>query len=251
MVKIIYILIIIFIICIESVFAQYYEMGERKVLNTNNAQEVYCELTLQKDKYYILFTIGTSELSSSFFVSYGFVHKIGSVYYLKDIPCSAEIVLEANHDKSEFIIRKGFSFMKNEHFLLRGDIIDDELESVIDIEAEYLKKMKRDLYNMKKKSSNSVSLRLGVYKNESITLSLDNDFIYKIQYHLGEYSPIISEGKWFKEGNMIKLYDSFLDNSFTALIDSNEIIVIDFPNDAISNYKYSLIESEMLPLLVR
>lgn len=116
MVRIIYVLIIFFMICIESVFAQYYEMGERKVLNTNNAQEVYCELTLQKDKYIILFTLGTSELSSSFFVSYGFVHKIGNMYYLKDIPCSVEIVLEANHDKSELIIRKGFSFMEDKHF---------------------------------------------------------------------------------------------------------------------------------------
>lgn len=251
MVRIIYILIALFIICIESVFAQYYEMGERKGVNTSSTMEAYCELTLQKDKYFILFTLGTSELSSSFFVSYGFVHKSGNTYYLQDIPCGAEIVVVANHDKSELIIRKGFSFMKNEHFLLRGDIIDDELESVIDIEAEYLRKKERDLYNMNKKSSHPVSLRLGVYKNESITLSLDDDLSYRIQYHWNEYSPIISEGKWSKDGNILKLYDSFLDYSFTALIDSDEIIVVDFPNDAYPNCCYSPIENEMLPLMVK
>ena len=99
MVKIKYILIAVFSMCIETVLAQYYEMGERKVLNTKNSLEAYCELHLQKDKYCILFTEGTSELSSSFFVSYGRVHKIGNMYYLKDIPCNGEIVLEANNNK--------------------------------------------------------------------------------------------------------------------------------------------------------
>lgn len=231
-------------VCIEPVFAQYYEMGERKVLNARNTLEVYCELNLQRDKYFILFTIGTSELSSSFFVSYGFVRKVGNIYYLNDIPCSTEIVLEANHDRSELVIKKGFSFMENQCFLFRGDIIDDELESFIDIEAECKMKKERDRLHWKKKSSCPVSLKLGVYKNESITLSLDNNFLYQIQYHLGEYSPIISGGKWSKEGNVLKLYDSFLDYSFTALIGADEIIVIDFPNDVNSNYNYFLMDSE-------
>lgn len=103
-----YILIVVFLICMQTVFAQYYEMGERKVLKTDNCLEVFCELILQKDKYCILFTEGTSELSSSFFVSYGRVRKQGNMYYLKDIPCNTEIMLEANNDKSQFVVRKVF-----------------------------------------------------------------------------------------------------------------------------------------------
>lgn len=183
-----YILIVVFLICMQTVFAQYYEMGERKVLKTDNCLEVFCELILQKDKYCILFTEGTSELSSSFFVSYGRVRKQGNMYYLKDIPCNTEIMLEANNDKSQFVVRKVF---------------------------------------------------------------LHNDFLYQIHYHLGEYSPIISEGKWSKEGNLLKLYDSFLDYSFTALIDSNKITVIDFPNDVYYNCNYSPVEGEMLPFIVK
>lgn len=48
----------------------------------------------------------------------------------------------------------------------------------------------------------------------------------------------------------MKLYDPFLDYSFTALIDTNKITVIDFPNDAYPNKDYSPVESEMLPCLV-
>lgn len=245
-----YILIVVFFIYMQTVFAQYYEMGERKVLNTSSCLEAYCELILQKDKYCILFTEGTSELSSSFFVSYGQVRKQGNMYYLKDIPCNTEIVLEANNDKSQFVVRKGFSFMKNERFLYQGDI-DDSCEYVVDLDVECRKKIERDLHNRKKESSYPVPLRLGVYKNESITLSLNNDFLYQIHYHLGEYSPIISEGKWSKEGNLLKLYDSFLDYSFTALIDSNKITVIDFPNDVYYNCNYSPVEGEMLPFIIK
>lgn len=54
MVKIKYILITVFFICTEIVYAQYYEMGKRRLLNARDFSEVYCELYLQKDKYFIL-----------------------------------------------------------------------------------------------------------------------------------------------------------------------------------------------------
>ncbi len=126
MVKIKYILITVFFICTEIVYAQYYEMGKRRLLNARDFSEVYCALYLQKDKYFILLTEGTSELSSNSFVSYGRVHKKDNMYYLKDIPSNAEIILEANEDLSNLVIRKGFSFMQNECFLYQGDIIDDD-----------------------------------------------------------------------------------------------------------------------------
>ena len=68
MVKIKYILITVFFICTEIVYAQYYEMGKRRQLNARDFSEAYCGLYLQKDKYFILLTVGTSELSSSSFV---------------------------------------------------------------------------------------------------------------------------------------------------------------------------------------
>ena len=251
MVKIKYISIVIFFVYIETAYAQYYEMGKRRLLNTRDFSEAYCELYLQKNKYFILLTEGTSELSSSFFVSYGLVHKKSNVYYLKDIPCNAEIVLEENEDRSDLIIRKGFSFMQNECFLYRGDIIDDDLESIVDIESKYIIKRKWDLYNKKNKILSLFPLRLGVYENKSITISLDSNYLYQIHYNLGEYSQIVSKGKWIKDGNMLKLYDAFLDYSFTALIDSCKITVIDFPNDVYTDYDYIPVEEKMLPFIVK
>lgn len=251
MVKIKFILITVFLLCIEITYAQYYEMGKRRLLNEKNFTETYCGLYLQEDKYYILLTEGTSELSLNFFVSYGRVHKKGNMYYLKDIPSNAEIILEENKDMSDLIIRKGFSFMQNKHFLYQDDIVEDELETIIDVESECIRKKEWSLHNKKNKISYTSPLRLGVYENKSITLSLDYDYHYQIHYILGEYSQIISEGKWAKGGNLLKLYDAFLDYSFTALIDSSKITVIDFPNDVYSDYDYLPVEGEMLPFIVR
>ena len=251
MVKIKYILITVFFICTEIVYAQYYEMGKRRLLNARDFSEAYCGLYLQKDKYFILLTEGTSELSSSSFVSYGRVCKKDNMYYLKDIPCNAEIVLEASGDMSNLVIRKGFSFMQNERFWYQGDIIDDDLESMVDIESVYIRKRERNLHKRKHKISSSPPLRLGVYENKSITLSLDSDYLYQIHYKLNEYSQIVSKGKWIKDGNLLKLYDAFLDCSFTALIDSSKITVIDFPNDVYSDYDYLPVEEKMLPLIVK
>ena len=219
MVKIKYILITVFFICTEIVYAQYYEMGKRRQLNARDFSEAYCGLYLQKDKYFILLTEGTSELSSSSFVSYGRVCKKDNMYYLKDIPCNAEIVLEASGDMSNLVIRKGFSFMQNERFWYQGDIIDDDLESMVDIESVYIRKRERNLHKRKHKISSSLPLRLGVYENKSITLSLDSDYLYQIHYKLNEYSQIVSKGKWIKDGNLLKLYDAFLNYSYSDLLD--------------------------------
>lgn len=173
------------------------------------------------------------------------------MYYLKDIPCNAEIVLEASGDLSNLVIRKGFSFMQNERFWYQGDIIDNDLESMVDIESIYIRKRERDLHKRKQKISSSFPLRLGVYENKSITLSLDSDYLYQIHYKLNEYSQIVSKGKWIKDGNLLKLYDAFLDCSFTALIDSCKIIVFDFPNDVYSDYDYLPVEEKMSPLIVK
>ena len=48
-----------------------------------------------------------------------------------------------------------------------------------------------------------------------------------------------------------KLVNAFLDCSFTALIDSSKITVIDFPNDVYSDYDYLPVEEKMLPLIVK
>lgn len=251
MVKIKYILIIIFFMCMDIAYAQYYEMEGRQLLNPQDFSEAYFELSLQKDKYFILLTEGTSELSFSFFVSYGKVRKVGNIYYLKDIPCNAEIILEASGNQPNLIIKKGFSFMQNKSFIYKGEIIDDVLESMLDIESEYMKKKERNLHNRKNKISSSLPLRLGVYKNKTITLNLNADFLYQIHYNGEEHSYLISKGKWIKEGNLLKLYDAFGEYLFTALIDSNKITVFDFPNDVYSNYDYLPVEEKMLPFMVK
>lgn len=246
-----YIMILICLIHVELASAQYYEMGKRRLLDSQNFAEAYCGLYLQKDKYYILLTEGTSELSVGFFLSYGWVYKKDNIYYLKDIPSNASIVLELDKNASNLLIRKGFSFMQNECFLYKEDIIDDELESIVDIETMSIRKKERSLLSKKNPPSFLYPLRLGVYKNESITLFLNRDHFYQLSYHFGEYSQIVSNGKWIKEGNLLKLQDTFLDYSFTALVDSSKITALDFPNDVYLDYDYLPVEEKMLPFMVK
>ena len=119
--------------------------------------------------------------------------------------------------------------MQNERFWYQGDIIDDDLESMVDIESVYIRKKRKEFAQKKATKYHPRSLFGWVYENKSITLSLDSDYLYQIHYKLNEYSQIVSKGKWIKDGNLLKLYDAFLDCSFTALIDSCKITVIDFP----------------------
>lgn len=85
---------------------------------------------LKDNRYYILLSVGTSELVQNIFPSYGFFHKEGNMYYLQDIPSGANIVLEEiNH--SNLIVRKGFSFMENELFFYENDA-DDSFSYLLD-----------------------------------------------------------------------------------------------------------------------
>ena len=139
--------------------------------------------------------------------------------------------------------------MQNEYFIYEGKT-NSLVFSMVNIDSEYAKKKKELQLIKNEQLSQYTTVRLGKYKNGNVCFVLKKNSFYEILYMFEEYSCLISEGKWSKEGNLLKLYDSFLDYSFTALIDTNKIIVIDFPNDIYPNKNYSPVESEMLPTIV-
>ena len=105
-------------ICSGSLFSQTYSLGNQSKWNQLSNVLVSCDLNLLKDnRYYILLSVGTSEL-------------VQNMYYLQDIPSGANIVLEEiNH--SNLIVRKGFSFMENELFFYENDA-DDSFSYLLD-----------------------------------------------------------------------------------------------------------------------
>lgn len=54
-----------------------------------------------------------------------------------------------------------------------------------------------------------------------------------------------------KKRNKLELYDQFADHSFTALIDSCDIKVVDFPNELGSDCRFKKVKSKMLPFIFR
>ena len=188
--------IVLFLICSGSLFSQTYSLGNQSKWNQLSNVLVSCDLNLLKDnRYYILLSVGTSELVQNIFPSYGFFHKEGNMYYLQDIPSGANIVLEEiNH--SNLIVRKGFSFMENELFFYENDA-DDSFSYLLDFKDRCESVRTYSLESKDKKNIEIQPLPLGTYRNGFVSLFLDLDFCYKIYYLLDGYSCL---------GNYILLY---------------------------------------------
>lgn len=68
--------IVLFLICSGSLFSQTYSLGNQSKWNQLSNVLVSCDLNLLKDnRYYILLSVGTSELVQNIFPSYGFFIK--------------------------------------------------------------------------------------------------------------------------------------------------------------------------------
>lgn len=235
-----YVFIILFMICTDTLFAQKYIMGEGKTLNYWSQDFFVCRLHIVDNQYCIVFSVLTGDIVRNMFVSYGDVRKKGNLYHLKDIPTSAEIVLEKNK-QSNFNIKKGFSFMQNESFIYDGKA-NSSIISMIDIDSAVIKKKKDLLFIKSKESSNYTTVQPGKYKNGNICLFIEQNCTYKILYIFEEYPCLVSKGKWSKDGNIMELYDPFLDYSLTAMIGvDGELTVIDFPNELNEKLAFSLV----------
>ena len=169
-------------ICSGSLFSQTYSLGNQSKWNQLSNVLVSCDLNLLKDnRYYILLSVGTSELVQNIFPSYGFFHKEGNMYYLQDIPSGANIVLEEiNH--SNLIVRKGFSFMENELFFYENDA-DDSFSYLLDF------KDRCESVPIRRKTGASSSSSLQTVLK---AFSLINKLLYAFPYIIQVYSPSCS-----------------------------------------------------------
>lgn len=246
------ILLLILGFCSELLLAQHYELNKMQVVDLLTGQEVLFELHLMDDIYCVEYSDIYSEGGTSFIFSYGRVCIRGNKYYLMDMQSNMDIVLESNKDKSVFKIQKGFSIMQGYEFVYRGDNKDyeDMLNSFV---RPYIKSKKSSDFC---KLDNDIvhkctPLELGVYKNNYISLYLGYDFQYSIKFNVDDFEQMISEGSWCKKGNKLELYDRFADHCFTALIDSCDIKVVDFPNELDSDCRFKKVKGKMLPFIFR
>ena len=241
--------IVLFLICSGSLFSQTYSLGNQSKWNQLSNVLVSCDLNLLKDnRYYILLSVGTSELVQNIFPSYGFFHKEGNMYYLQDIPSGANIVLEEiNH--SNLIVRKGFSFMENELFFYENDA-DDSFSYLLDFKdrCESVR-----TYSLESKDKKILKFNLCHQGHIEMDLYLYFQiwiFCYKIYYLLDGYSCLLSEGKWSKENNELFLYDPVLEYSFKGLFNLMALRMTRFPNELNLKWDYHLVSDEAYPFIV-
>lgn len=236
-----YIYIILFMFFIGSLFAQQYVLGKGKVLNYWTQEYIDCQLYLLDNKYTMKLSLISDDIVFNMFPLYGYVRKEGNLYYLKDIPTNAEIVLEK--DKSaNFNIKKGFSFMQNEYFIYEGKADSDDF-SWFDIDVEYAKKKKEVQSIRDKPLPDKLKFGFGEYMNGNVRVFLEENGSYTIAYKFQEYLFVISEGRWSTRNGILELRDSFLNYSFTMLISvDRELIAIDFPDELNEERIYSFVE---------
>lgn len=236
-----YIFVILFLFCANPLFAQRYVLGESKFLNHWTQEYMDCRLYLLDNKYTMKLSLISDDIVFNMFPFYGYVRKEGNLYYLKDIPTNAEIVLEK--DKSgNFNIKKGFSFMQKK-CLTYEDKADSDDFSWFDIDIEYDKKKKYVQSIRDKQLPDKLKFRFGEYMNGNVHVSLEENGSYTIAYRFQEYLIVISEGKWSTKNGILKLRDPFLNFSFTMLtcVD-RKLIAIDFPNELNKEWIYSFVE---------
>lgn len=236
-----YIFVILFMFCTNPLFAQRYVLGESKFLNHWTQEYMDCRLYLLDNKYTMKLSLISDDIVFNMFPFYGYVRKEGNLYYLKDIPTNAEIVLEK--DKSaNFNIKKGFSFMQKK-CLTYEDKADSDDFSWFDIDVENDKK-KKDVQSVRDKQlPDKLKFRFGEYMNGNVHVSLEENGSYTIAYRFQEYLIVISEGKWSTRNGILKLRDPFLNYSFTMLTSvDKKLIAIDFPNELNEEWIYSFVE---------
>lgn len=210
--------------------------------------EIGCNLYLSKNKFCLSIVEFCLDIMSEFIFSCGNIKSVGRIYYLSDTLCSFKIILELNKDESEFIIKRGMSFMKNRKFYYA-----EEDENIIDeiINRVFANMKKTELHSDGKESEEDTPLILGFYENTSVSLFLDYDFHYQICFILENYLQPISEGVWTKIHNKLLLYDPFLEHSFTAFIYNDKIEVLDFPKDLELKRNILFPQNKMLPFIMR
>ncbi len=202
---------------------------------------ISCSLYLLKEnRFYI--DISVNELIDvvfTMFPAYGYFSKKGKLYYLKDISSGAELVLE-EIKHSNLLVKKGFCFMENELFH-KDEYIYDSDEGALNFDEDVVMSKNREIDFKENKKPEPVPLQLGVYRNGDISLFLEVGFHYKILFSSESPLCLLSEGKWEKEGNVLKLYTPSLDYTFLALISSSgKLKMIRFPNCGYPDWVYEL-----------
>ncbi len=163
-------------------------------------------------------------------ISSGNYHQVGDKLFLHDNYNDYDIQFKKHEDK--LIPIKSFIFLKNRSFKKPGryESIGKPLSQQIK-----LRPLRERLENISSTTIKEMSLN-GTYSGTyGFKLHLTKDYNYKYWFS----GLLVSEGKWIKEGNILRIKDAHLNQSFPIVIkNDNQLCSLFSPDsESISLYK--------------
>lgn len=231
---------------IKEAFVQSYELKD-----PFPEKNISCYLELINNREYcIYFIVGPGDDRLILFLSFGSMSVKGRVIHLTDIRSNSTLILEKRNSVDLFV-KKGFKLMHNKTFIYVGESDSFVHKSILNIKDESEKRKRKVEEYLNLLNSDRIPLQLGLYYNGYVYLDINMDFDFSIYYLIERKAFKLSEGKWIKDGNTLKLYDSYLDYSFLLLIGSNSLNSIYFPNEINESDQYLLVNNGLHPFIMR
>lgn len=217
-------------------------------------ENVYITLNMMDEHFYCLnFDVAvTNDIIRGTFLSYGKIDVIGNKYYLTDISCGYQLILE-KQGKDTFEVKQGFYFLMGKKFHYYRTYMDDSMLSLNDIEKERLEREKCESYYVESRTKDRVPLQLGTYWGEcnlAVSIMTNNRYKIFLEPSSKEYY-LLSEGAWTKNGNELSMYDPNLDYSFLCLIREKNLIRVRFPTGTCPGVILFPQKDKMYPFIMR
>lgn len=118
----------------------------------------------------------------------------------------------------------------------------------VDFERGIQEREKREDIIKKEKSEDAISFQLGTY-GHSLIMEVNNLYKLFMDTEIG-IRLLLSAGLWTKDGNELRLYDSYLDYSFLLLIKYNDLLPIRYPDNDIDRTYLFPQKDQMYPFIM-
>lgn len=179
--------------------------------------------------------------------SYGSWVQEENTLFLTDIPSGFQIVL-TKMDENSFVCEKGFYFFEKRLFRYKVNETIEREWFPVDFERGIQEREKREDIIKKEKSEDAISFQLGTY-GHSLIMEVNNLYKLFMDTEIG-IRLLLSAGLWTKDGNELRLYDSYLDYSFLLLIKYNDLLPIRYlDNDIDRTYLFPQ-KDQMYPFIM-
>lgn len=190
---------------------------------TENA-DIDCCLYLYKNGVYevILEEQETDDIVLNILVSYGVYALKDKQLHLSDKFNGFKMLFELQNEV--LIARKSFNWLANKRFTKSTFQIWDNPSFL----KSKIKPLNKNQLGLKQKYDNKTFFGIGMYENEQgFHISLQANNKYKFDYK----QIVLSEGSWSQNGNVLILYDAYLENSFYILIGKDGLLSRFFPGE--------------------